>query len=930
MPLVFNIKVKDKKGCIAQENAIDKILTETISQPDAPLTLNYTYKSNPTFNGAANGKIVASINGGTINDNNTYTYEWKNSSGATIPTTAQYNATDKTYNITLENAPAEEYKLTVTDKNYSVATNKTACSIIESSQTLTQPDPIAITIAESQPISCNTANHDADFGNPDKLSDGVLKATVVGGIQPYQYIWSKFNSFSNSWDILSDITGDAAQNLSQGNYSLNVIDANGITQGTYSTTDLVTAISTTKEIVEPAKLELSFTSGNVSCHEGNNGENKLFGSTLEACDGARNTAIIDPQHLKDIKSTINNAKTLVSSIDSPLSTKKYVRKVGNFNIQKEELLNVLEDRFRMLYETTKQNIYFVPLSMAIQADGKQYFYDKETLDKLTKEVFESCGLGSNDVLLVLPYNDLKDTRCLPLGVAKKGSAVLSDEDLDGLTGNWDTKVLQLFSRVAKPLTVSTYYLTATNRIIRFSKKSSGNIKGYSAIKVLQFFESKGYAEINQLNRELNLCSSGEVDRQSGMILPCREVWSKYEPFKKRSDAIAFKYSNLELAAGGMQSKDIWNEISKEGIGKLREPFMDQKDITDQIFIDSKVNWTWKTQAEISLGISNVFDAKKHFYDFNRLTVLDDVVYSTLDAVGTIPGFDTFTDPAGAVYAGVRGDKGNAVIYGASFMIPFAGSAYIKGGVHEIKQADQLWGIVAKKADNVDGFVLDVKKISDIKPDEFHISSISYGNEKELTEKIKTEALKDVDGYVNKKNVKETVNELSLLKESKFVDGIISKKILKTITKYDKKLGKVVEYPMYNNVALGKDLNGKLKEFGDNIGANVWTSETDNVFTSMYDLMESRSFERNITDVLNKTTTNDGKILFDLTSVNIQKAIDGGLIHNTKLVLDDRLVTELELQIILRNKSWLENTIFHIEGKIMSSKELVSKGIKLIE
>lgn len=271
LPLVFNIKVKDKKGCIAQENAIDKILTETISQPDAPLTLNYTYKSNPTFNGAANGKIVASINGGTINDNNTYTYEWKNSSGATIPTTAQYNATDKTYNITLENAPAEEYKLTVTDKNYSVATNKTACSIIESSQTLTQPDPIAITIAESQPISCNTANHDADFGNPDKLSDGVLKATVVGGIQPYQYIWSKFNSFSNSWDILSDITGDTAQNLSQGNYSLNVIDANGITQGTYSTTDLVTAISTTKEIVEPAKLELSFTSGNVSCHEGNNG-----------------------------------------------------------------------------------------------------------------------------------------------------------------------------------------------------------------------------------------------------------------------------------------------------------------------------------------------------------------------------------------------------------------------------------------------------------------------------------------------------------------------------------------------------------------------------------------------------------------------------------------------------------------------------------
>ena len=65
-------------------------------------------------------------------------------------------------------------------------------------------------------------------------------------------------------------------------------------------------------------------------------------------------------------------------------------------------------------------------------------------------------------------------------------------------------------------------------------------------------------------------------------------------------------------------------------------------------------------------------------------------------------------------------------------------------------------------------------------------------------------------------------------------------------------------------------------------------------------------------------------------MNIQKAIDGGLIHNTKLVLDDRLVTELELQLILRNKSWFEMVLFHIEGKILSVDELANKGIKLIE
>jgi hypothetical protein len=67
--------------------------------------------------------------------------------------------------------------------------------------------------------------------------------------------------------------------------------------------------------------------------------------------------------------------------------------------------------------------------------------------------------------------------------------------------------------------------------------------------------------------------------------------------------------------------------------------------------------------------------------------------------------------------------------------------------------------VAKKADNVDGFVFDVKKISDIQADEFHVSSLGYGNEKELAEKIKTEALKDANDFIDKKNVKNAVDEL---------------------------------------------------------------------------------------------------------------------------------------------------------------------------
>lgn len=285
-PGTYYVKVKDMNECIAKIQTLvngeiklenDKVLEKTISEPLLPLTLNYTFKKNPTFYGAANGKIVAAISGGTINDDKSYEYEWKNSSGIALPATGEYNSADKTYNITLDNVPEGEYKLTVKDKNYNNAANKAGCSVIESSQTLTQPAKIEITITETQAISCNSENLDSD---KDKFSDGIFTATVVGGIQftgsannglPYKYTWSKYNTQTNLWEELTEEKTASIGNISQGNYSLNVEDANGIVQGTYNTTDLVTAIPTTKEIVEPTKLELLFTSGNVSCHQGNNG-----------------------------------------------------------------------------------------------------------------------------------------------------------------------------------------------------------------------------------------------------------------------------------------------------------------------------------------------------------------------------------------------------------------------------------------------------------------------------------------------------------------------------------------------------------------------------------------------------------------------------------------------------------------------------------
>lgn len=283
----YKIKVKDMNGCVASEQKIvggkirleDEIINEeTISQPD-PLKVEYSDLVHPTFFSARNGKLVAVVSGGTI-DVDHYWYQWKHNSGAEYPTTAKYDSATKKYTIILNNVPAGEYKLTIRDKNYDAAVNKAGCSIIESSQVLTEPKAIKITLEETQPISCNTANVDAVTGDPNKLSDGIIKATVSGGVKftgsannglPYKFIWSKYNTVTSLWEELTDQNTDTAQSLSQGRYSLNVIDQNGITQGTYNTIELIKAIPTELTIVEPNALLLTFDSGNVSCHEGNNG-----------------------------------------------------------------------------------------------------------------------------------------------------------------------------------------------------------------------------------------------------------------------------------------------------------------------------------------------------------------------------------------------------------------------------------------------------------------------------------------------------------------------------------------------------------------------------------------------------------------------------------------------------------------------------------
>jgi len=274
-------KLKDSNdtvGCVAKKSdGNEKVLSENIGQPLSALELIKISSFDPTFNKAENGKIVALISGGTLIGGNSYSYKWKNSKNEIIDASKSSSQfSNDIVTITLNNVPADTYTLWVTDQRNCTLDPSVITSLVV---VLDDPEPIEITLKIAQGISCNTTNLDP-FKNQNKASDAILEATVKGGVPfvapannglPYKFFWSKYNTVSKLWEKLEDYKTATADNLPAGEYSLNVEDANEIVQGVYNTTVLETAIPTKITIAEPAELVLTFTSGYVSCYDGNNG-----------------------------------------------------------------------------------------------------------------------------------------------------------------------------------------------------------------------------------------------------------------------------------------------------------------------------------------------------------------------------------------------------------------------------------------------------------------------------------------------------------------------------------------------------------------------------------------------------------------------------------------------------------------------------------
>jgi hypothetical protein len=264
-------RVNGNAICISNEED-DQIY---IGQPSKALSIGEITDDNfvePTAYGFTDGSITVDISGGTPYQNNSYDYTWYDEDDNPINTTsAQY--VNNVYRITLENVTAGTYTLNISDANYSEADDIQGCILTQNFE-LIGPPKLQLSIEETVPISCNSANI---YSNPS--NDGELTIIATGGVPfdplidgqyAYIYTWKK-KVGPNNWQNIPNNGSNVLSNLEAGEYAANIEDANGVVIGTYINNQLQQTNDVTYVLEEPELLTVQIEKTDINCFGGTDG-----------------------------------------------------------------------------------------------------------------------------------------------------------------------------------------------------------------------------------------------------------------------------------------------------------------------------------------------------------------------------------------------------------------------------------------------------------------------------------------------------------------------------------------------------------------------------------------------------------------------------------------------------------------------------------
>lgn len=202
---VYSIKITDANGCIKMDSVL-------INEPNCTDFIIGVSSTPVSCNNGSDGSASVVV----LNGDSPFTYTWSNGGSST----SINGITSGTYVINVEDA--------------------IGCNTFQSI-TITQPSPLSVTLAATQPSCANVNN-------------GNIELIVTGGTYPFSFNWS---NGAQSEDLFG---------IAPGNYSVNITDDNGCTN------------SQNTNISYPAAMTSSVSLTNVTCHDGNDGMINLTAS----------------------------------------------------------------------------------------------------------------------------------------------------------------------------------------------------------------------------------------------------------------------------------------------------------------------------------------------------------------------------------------------------------------------------------------------------------------------------------------------------------------------------------------------------------------------------------------------------------------------------------------------------------------------------
>ena len=247
---VYTFTITDKNNC---PMASDNPLVVNVWGPKMPITImneNTDLVTNVTGFGRADGKIEPIVMGGTLYNynKNQYIATLYSSKGEISYSKRDLLSADNDipkYRYVYENLEAGTYTFTVRDYY--------DCAIMKEI-TITEPPLLTASITATT-IGCNQNNNDPN-NHYELYNNGVLRATVEGGVPPYKYRWKKIGSQTS---LLGNGTA-VIRRLGKGTYQLVVTDEND---------NEATAFYT---LTEPPRLMLSVTKSEMTCSAPNGGQ----------------------------------------------------------------------------------------------------------------------------------------------------------------------------------------------------------------------------------------------------------------------------------------------------------------------------------------------------------------------------------------------------------------------------------------------------------------------------------------------------------------------------------------------------------------------------------------------------------------------------------------------------------------------------------